>query len=180
MGMGTTRSAAAGVAGVLAGAALFAGCSVPGTGSADPSDVAAYETTIAASRAAAAATARTTACTAWTTNINVRLVASRATAAYTKTPGWKWDGITPLVNAELAAIATESGKLPGIIATPNLAPTLTTLFTDYKAKLDAYATGLRADSQARGTEEQTWPKRNAAVTPLIDAETATSKACPSS
>lgn len=165
---------------VLAGASVLAGCTVPGSGSASPSDIAAYETTIASSRAAAAASALTSACTAWSQNIDTRLVASRATTAFTKTPGWQWDGIAGLVNAELAAVATESSKLPGIIGTANLQATVKTLFSDYRTKLDAYGTALRADAQARGSEAQTWAKRNPAAESLVAATKAIEAACPRS
>ncbi|TWS23378.1 hypothetical protein FK268_13890 [Tsukamurella sputi] len=174
-----TRIAGPAVA-AFAGASVLAGCTVAGDGSASPSDVAAYQTTIASSRAAAAASALSSACTTWSQNLSTRLVASRATAAFTKTPGWQWDGIAGLVNAELAAVATESGKLPGIIGTANLQPTAKTLFTDYRTKLDAYGEALRADAQARGSEAQTWAKRNPASETLIAAEKAIQATCPRS
>ncbi|TWS19113.1 hypothetical protein FK529_11390 [Tsukamurella asaccharolytica] len=84
------------------------------------------------------------------------------------------------MNAELAAVATESGKLPGIIGTANLQPTVKTLFSDYRTKLDAYGTALRADAQARGSEAQTWAKRNPAMEALVTAIQAIEKACPRS
>ncbi|WP_248489436.1 hypothetical protein [Tsukamurella sp. PLM1] len=167
-------------AAVAVGASLFvlAGCAtVPGTGSADPQDVAAYQSTIAQSRAAAAAAAGRSACSSWQSGYDVRVVASRATVAYTKDPKWTWDGIQNTLNAELAAIATETGKLPAIIATENLAPTVKTTMTDYKAKLDAYAEALRADQSARGSGDATWTKGNPAYTTLNTAATAVRNAC---
>lgn len=165
---------------LVVGASLFAlaGCgSVAGTGSADPQDVAAYQSTIASSRAAAAAAAGKSACSSWQSGYDTRIVASRATVAFTKDPKWTWDGITGLINAEFAAIATETGRLPGIIATENLAPTIKTAITDYKAKLDAYNDGLRADQAARGSGENTWVKSNPAFSALGDAASAVRRVC---
>ncbi|KXP11173.1 hypothetical protein AXK57_07395 [Tsukamurella pulmonis] len=173
-----TRSIATATA-ALAGTVLVTGCTVAGTGSADPSAVAAYQSTIAASRAAAAESARVSACAAWETNVDTRLVATRATTAFTKDPNWQWDGIAGLVNAELAAIETESGKLPGIVATPNLQESLKTLFSQYKTKLDAYGVALRADAQARGSGDQTWPKRNPASSAMVDTLERIEAVCPS-
>ncbi len=169
-----------GGAALAVGASLLAlaGCgSVPGTGSADPQDVAAYQSTIASSRAAAAAAAGKSACASWQSGYDTRIVASRATVAFTKDPKWTWDGITGLLNAEFAAIATETGKLPAIIATENLAPTIKTSITDYKTKLDAYAEGLRADQAARGSGDATWVKSNPAFSALGDSASAVRRAC---
>ena len=173
------RAGAALAAGVSVVA--LAGCaSVPGTGSADPQDVAAYQSTIAASRAAAAAAAGKSACASWQAGYDIRIVASRATVAFTKDPKWTWDGITTLLNAELAAIDTESGKLPGVIATAQPAASILTAITDYKSKLDAYGAALRVDQAARASGDATWAKSNPAFDALGTAATAVKRVCPSS
>ena len=167
-------------AALAVGASLLAlaGCgSVAGTGSADPQDVAAYQSTIASSRAAAAAAAGKSACASWEAGDDTRSGASRATVNFTKDPKWTWDGITGLLNAEFAAITTEAGRLPGIIATENLAPTIKTAITDYKTKLDAYADGLRADQAARGSGDNTWVKSNPAFSALGDSASAVRRVC---
>ncbi|MBS4101137.1 hypothetical protein [Tsukamurella paurometabola] len=169
-----------GGAALAAGVSLLAlaGCgSVSGTGSADPQDVAAYQSTIASSRAAAAAAAGKSACASWQSGYDVRVVASRATVNFTKDPKWTWEGITGLLNAEFAAITTETNKLPGIIATENLAPTIKTSISDYKTKLDAYSEALRADQSARGSGDATWSRSNPAFTALNDAATAVKRIC---
>ncbi len=165
---------------LAAGAALtaLAGCgTVAGTGSADPQDVAAYQSTIAASRAAAAAAAGKSACSSWRAGYDVRLVASRATVAYTKDPKWTWDGITGLLNAELAALDTEAGKLPAIITTSEPAAAIHTALTDYKTKLDAYNAALRQDQAARGSGTSTWVKSNPASDALDKSASAVKTAC---
>ncbi|RDB48915.1 hypothetical protein, partial [Tsukamurella tyrosinosolvens] len=117
------------------------------------------------------------ACASWQSGYDTRIVASRATAAFTKDPKWNWDGITGTLNAEFAAIATETGRLPGIIATENLAPTIKTAITDYKTKLDAYADSLRADQAARGSGDNTWVKSNPAYTSLTQSASNVRSAC---
>ena len=127
--------------------------------------------------AAAAAAAGKSACASWQSGYDTRIVASRATVNFTKDPKWTWDGITGLLNAEFAAITTEAGRLPGIIATENLAPTIKTAITDYKTKLDAYADGLRADQAARGSGDNTWVKSNPAFSALGDSASAVRRVC---
>lgn len=156
-----------------AAVAALAGCgTVAGTGSADPKDVAAYQTAVSASRAAAAASAGKSACSSWQSGYDTRVVASRATVAFTKDPKWTWDGITGLLNAELAALDTEAGKLPAIIATAQPAAKIHTAITDYKAKLDTYNAALRQDRATRGSGGDTWTKSN----PASDALDAAAKA----
>lgn len=158
--------------------AALSGCAaVPGAGSADPQDVAAYQSTIAASRAAAAAAAGKSACSSWRAGYDVRIVASRATVAYTKDPKWTWDGISGLLNAELAALGTESGKLTSVLTTAQPAASVHTAILDYKTKLDAYTEALRADQAARGSGDATWPKSNPAFSSLGTAYTAVNRAC---
>jgi hypothetical protein len=170
------------IAGALATAsalAALAGCaSVPGTGGANPTDVAAYQSTIASSRAAAAAEAGKSACASWKAGYDARIVATRATVAFTKNPGWNWDTITGTLNAEQASIATESGKLPAVLTTAQPNPSVHTLLTDYKTKLDAYGQALRTDQAARGIEDQTWTKSNPARSELIASTNTLSSACP--
>ncbi|TWS23379.1 hypothetical protein FK268_13895 [Tsukamurella sputi] len=168
MTTGRTRPVRRGAAAIAGAAALIslAACTpVAGSGSAQPTDVAAYQSTVASSRAAAAAAAKTSACTAWRAAFDKRNPLTDATIAATKDGKWTWDSIGPAINAELAAIATESGTLPGIVATPDLAPTIRTLMTDYKTKLDAYGEGLRADQAARSTSTDSWSRSN----PALDA-----------
>lgn len=156
----------------------LAGCAaVPGTGSANPRDIAAYQSTIAASRAAAAAAAGKSACASWTSGNDVRVVASRATVAFTKDPKWTWDGISGLLNAELAAIGTESGKLPSIISTAQPAASIQTAITDYKTKLDAYGDALRVDQSSRASGDSTWAKSNPAYDALNTSTSAVKRVC---
>jgi hypothetical protein len=160
-----TRRGAASIAGAAALVSLAACTPVVGSGSAQPSDVAAYQSTVAASRAAAAASAKTSACSAWRAAYDKRNAVTDSTIAATKGGNWTWDSIGPSINAEVAAIATESGTLPGVIATPDLAATIRTLITDYKTKLDAYGEALRADQAARSQSTDSWSRSN----PALDA-----------
>ncbi|CAM3844192.1 hypothetical protein TSST111916_10100 [Tsukamurella strandjordii] len=177
--MTTVKGRAAGALAVIGAVAALAGCAtVPGTGSANPSDVAAYQTTLASSRAAAADSAGKSACRAWRAGYDTRRPASEATITFTKgDPYWTWEGIAGLMSANFAAIATETGKLPAIITTADPNPSIRALLVDYKSKLDAYADALRADQAARGAEDQTWPKTNPANSALTAAANALIASC---
>ncbi|ADG80009.1 Lipoprotein OS=Tsukamurella paurometabola (strain ATCC 8368 / DSM / CCUG 35730 / CIP 100753/ JCM 10117 / KCTC 9821 / NBRC 16120 / NCIMB 702349 / NCTC 13040)OX=521096 GN=Tpau_3425 PE=4 SV=1 [Tsukamurella paurometabola] len=173
---GKTRRIAAAL--LAAGTVTLTGCAtVPGTGSADPTAVQAYESTLASSRAEAAASAAKSACASWRTGYDTRFAATKAMADYTRTPGANWDGITPTLDANIAAIATESGKLPGIITTADPNPNIRGLLVDYKTKLDAYGDGLKADRITRGTEDKTWAKAGPAEAALASSARALRSAC---
>ncbi|MGZ9827522.1 hypothetical protein ACXYTP_11475 [Tsukamurella ocularis] len=162
------------------GASLLAlaGCgSVAGTGTADSQDVAAYQSTIASSRAAAAAAAGKSACASWQSGYDTRVVATRATAAFTKDPKWNWDSISGVLNAEFAALETETGKLPSIISTAQPSATVHTAIVEYKSKLDAYTAAMRSDQAARATGEATWEKTNPAAKVLDTAVSGVRRAC---
>ncbi|MDP0398100.1 hypothetical protein [Tsukamurella strandjordii] len=171
--------------GLIAGAivmatttAALAGCAtVPGTGSADSAAVSAYQSTLAASRAEVAATAGKSACTAWRSGYDVRMVATKAMNDYTKSPGSNWNGITPTLDANVAAVATESGKLSGVITTAEPNPSIQALITDYRAKLDAYGSAIKVDQAARGLGDQSWPKTAPAEIALLAATDALTVTC---
>ncbi|KXP11172.1 hypothetical protein AXK57_07390 [Tsukamurella pulmonis] len=166
MGMGNGSAAQRGAALVVAGAALVAAAActpVAGSGSAQQSDVAAYQSTLASSRAASAAAAKTSVCASWQAGFAKRDAVTSTTVAATKNPAWTWDSIAPTIAAELAAVATESTALPALIATRDLPATVSTVLTDYKAKLDAYGAAMRADQAARA--EDSWARTN----PALDA-----------
>lgn len=168
MGTSSTRRRRTGAALLIVGAAALAtaGCTpVEGSGSAAASEVAAYQSTIAASRAAAAASAKTSACTSWRSGYDVRNAQTDATVKATQDGDWNWDSIGPALQTEIAGIATESGKLPAVIATADLAPTLKTVIGDYRTKLDAYGEALRADQTARATTSA-WARSNPALKEL--------------
>lgn len=164
-GTGTARRTTVAIMGAAALVSLAACTPVVGSGTAQPSDVAAYQSTVASSRAAAAASAKTTACAAWRAAFDKRDAVTDSTVAATKGGNWTWDSIAPAISSELAAIATESGTLPGVIATADLAATIRTLMSDYKTKLDAYGEALRADQAARSGAPGSWSRSN----PALDA-----------
>lgn len=168
MGIARSRRLRTGAALLVVGGVAVAatGCApVAGSGSAAGSDVSAYQSTIASSRAAAAAAAKTSTCTAWRAGYDARNTQTDATVEATQGGDWNWDSIGPALQTELAGIATESGKLPALIATPDLAPTLKTVISDYKTKLDAYGEALRADQTARATTSA-WARSNPALKAL--------------
>ncbi len=158
--------------------AAVAGCApVQGSGSAAPSDVTHYQSAVSSSRAAEAAAAAKSACASWRSGYEVRRVATRAMVDYTHTPDANWDGIVPTLNGNVAAVTTESGKLPAVIATAQPSPNVHTLLIDYKTKLDAYGSALKADQAARGEGERSWVKAEPAERALLNAEDALEGAC---
>lgn len=143
---------AAALATPLAGVATAAPNPAPGTGAAAPSTPAASPN---------ARTARAV-YDQWIANRTPRVNATKAAAQYTKNPQWRWDGIQPLINAELAAIRTEQGTLPGTINRAATVPTVANALRAYQARLGEYAAALNNDRNARGTGDRTWPTANAA------------------
>ncbi|MCS3778526.1 hypothetical protein [Tsukamurella ocularis] len=155
---------AAALATPLAGVAAAAPNPVPGTGAAAPS----------APAPGASPNARTARAVydQWIANRAPRANATKAAAQFTKNPKWQWDGIQPLINAELAAIRTEQGTLPGTINRAATVPTVANALRAYQARLAEYATALNNDRNARGTGDRTWPTSNPASTRLSSASQA--------
>lgn len=153
---------AAALATPLAGVAAAAPNPAPGTGAAAPSAPAASPN---------ARTARAV-YDQWIANRAPRANATKAAAQFTKNPKWQWDGIQPLINAELAAIRTEQGTLPGTINRAATVPTVANALRAYQARLGEYAAALNNDRNARGTGDRTWPTANAAGKRLSTASQA--------
>ncbi len=166
------------VAALVSGLAVVmgvAGCAtdVQGTGTADAGAVSAYQSAVAVANAATAASV----CADWNTGYTTRLVATKATVAFTDNSSWTWAGIIPLIDSEQTAITTENTALNGLVTRAAVKPDVQHALQDYQAKLTAYSAALTTDTTAKGTGTATWPHVRPASSALEDSADAVRSVC---
>jgi hypothetical protein len=167
------------VASALTLVGVLSGCAIDEAGNAtsDPKDVAKYAASVSASRAATVAKTVSSVCQQWDDNYETRRAKTRATTNFTKTSGWTWAGILPLVSAEISAINTEADALSALITQAAVKAALATTLSTYRDSLTAYGAALQADTNARGSEDNTWPKSNPAGRTLASSITEVQSVC---
>lgn len=116
-------------------------------------------------------------CHEWARNGQVRVEKSNASAAFSRNPNWRWDGIAPLIHSENAAIRTESAALPALISRAAGRPAVASALQNYRVALDQYGAAKIADLNARGYDENSWPRSRPATQRVNAASKAVDSAC---